>query len=791
MIMVRCRELYRRSAPLRQSSQRLSILPVAVGVVELALGCLLLARPDAPGGPLYPDLLRRLSRAGTFFVAGGIFTLLSLAVRSRRLGAIQAGLTLIGALPLAVVAVFTARSGVWTGSIVNAVLVLGVLADAVRPARAGDGLGDRILTLAAVMATAALAFGVMALGAPHLLHPASYRVILDHRPLFGASMVAASALLVLGWLVPRLRAGMQVAAALPFWGLAAGFAAVRGWSGVVLYALLGSFLAVEPVLSGLLEGRAAERTRQPQSVSDYEFATEAVAWGFALLVALVGSADSLPERRLGLSVVAFTTSIFTVIWFHLRRVGEANPRSTVIASAVYSFLGVLFVELTGGALSPYFFVYFLPIIALAWTRTPHTIVVPLSIPLAALLAEIGLALRGGLGSAEAILFMAVPRSAGLLLIAGFAFLLARRNLETRRRVSEARRQLEAVLTHMGEGLVTTDPQGRVTLCNPAAAEFVGCTPEHAHGRLLSEVLPLRKADGTAIGSGGHPLYRALAGQRVAWERLVLERPQGALPLVVTVTPLAGPNDARGAIMLLRDARAQAEIDRVRDDFLFIASHELRTPLTVMKGNLEMALESSPAPALRGSLAAALGSTTRLIRLVNDFLDAARLEHGQVSLRLEDERLPGLVRQAVETFRSDADRKGLTLTYRAVDDLPPIRMDVERTLQILINLVGNSVRYTQHGEIEIWHEVDGRFVETLVRDSGIGIAPEHHDRLFTRFGQIERGLTRTAGGSGLGLYISRKLAEQMGGTVVLKASAPGQGSTFALRLPAAGVPASAR
>ncbi|MGQ0549144.1 MAG: sensor histidine kinase [Armatimonadota bacterium] len=715
--------------------------------------------------------------------------LLSLATRSRRPGVIPAGLALLGTAPLLIVVAFTAKAGVWTGSIVNAVLAVGVLADTRwRPARKPEW---PVSTLALVLAIIAVAFAALALAAPHLVHVSSYRVLLSRPTLFIAGMLIVPVALGIGWIAPRFRALTQVAAALPFWGLAAGFAAVRGWSGAVLYGLLGGFLAAEPVLSRLIERRAAERQEQSDWASAYEFATEAVAWGLVLLIGLVTSIDTVPERRLGQAVIALCTSVFTTIWYHFVPVRHTGSRHTIIATAVYSFLGVLLVQLTGGAQSPYFYAYFLPIIALAWTQIPHMIVIPLSIPLAALITEIVGGVRTDpLGAGEA-LFVAVPRVAGLLFIAGFTYILARRNLENGNRVLEARRQFEAVLTHMAEGLVTIDEAGRVTLCNPAAVELIGFSSHEMRGRLLVEVLPVRQTDGAKLPPEAHPAQRALTGQRVASERLIVERPDGVRTLAVSATPLAGVNGGRGAIVMLRDSKAEVEMERMRDDFLFIASHELRTPLTVMKGNLEMALEASPSPVLRRALEDALGSTARLIRMVNDFLDAARLEHGAVSLRLEDEQLPALVQQAVETLQPDAARKGLTITYRAPRGLPAVRMDVERTMQILLNLIGNGIRYTQHGGLDINHALDGGVLETIIRDTGIGIAPEHHSRLFSRFGQVERGLTRASGGSGLGLYISRKLAEQMGGTVVLKASAPGQGSAFALRLPVASVAAAVR
>ncbi|MGH2406168.1 MAG: PAS domain-containing protein, partial [bacterium] len=577
-----------------------------MGVFELALGCLLLARPDASGGPAYPDLLRKLSRAGTLFVAGGIFALLSVATRSRRSGVIPAGLALLGTAPLLVVVAFAAKTGVWTGAIVNTVITLGVLADAAR--RDGQDSERPVSSLAVVLGIIALAFAAMALGAPHLFHASSYRVVLGRPMLFIAGMLIVPVALAIGWIAPRFRALTHVAAALPFWGLAIGFAAVRGWSGTVLYGLLGGFLAAEPALSRLMERKAAERRLQSGWSSAFEFTTEAAAWGFTLLVGLVASIDAMPERRLGQSILALCTSVFTVVWYHFMPVGNSGPRRTMIATSVYSLLGVALVQLTDGARSPYYFVYFMPIIALAWTQNPQTIVIPLSIPLAALLVEGVLSVRVSTAGVSPVLFITIPRLAGLLLIAGFAYILARRNLENSHRIREARRQFEAVLTHMAEGLVTIDEAGRVTLCNPAAVALIGSPSDDMRGRFLAEVLPVRQADGAVLPPEAHPVRRALAGQRVTSERLMVDRADGTRTLAVSATPLAGVNGARGAIVMLRDSKGEVEMERMRDDFFFIASHELRTPLTVMRGNLEMALEAAPPPALQRPLQEALGST---------------------------------------------------------------------------------------------------------------------------------------------------------------------------------------
>jgi signal transduction histidine kinase len=671
-------------------------------------------------------------------------------------------------------------------------LILGLFVDVMRQPALSAGPGRRPATFSAVMAAAAVAVGALVLVAPQSLRDPQFRIIQPYLLHLGASMLAAAVLLVLGWLRPRFQAAARVVAALPFLAIAASLAVSRVWGPMLVYGALGGFLAVEGVLARLLDHRATERESQPRSITDYEFATEGVIWGFALLVALVSSAHPLPDHRLGLSLLALFISAFTVVWFHLLPVGDSGRGRNVVAAGIYSFFGVILISLTGGVRSPYFFVYFLPIVALAWTHAPRTVVVPLAIPLVAGFIERVLALIGGRLGVYDVLMPAVPPAAGLLLVSGFTYQMARRNTEMRRRAREAHRQLEAVLTHMEEGLVATDSDGRVTICNPVARTLLGGKTDDCIGQLLTEMLPLSRTDGSPLLARDHPVRCVLSGQRIPPERFMTNSQNGSRTLAVAATPLFGVNGRQGAIVMLRDARAEIEMERMRDDFFHIASHELRTPLTVMKGNLEMVLEASPPEPLRAPIREALNSTGRLIRMVNDFLDAARLEHGEVSMRLEDGLLPDLVRQALETLRPEAERKGLTLTYHQIDGLPPVRMDMERALQILLNLIGNAVRYTRQGGVEITHATAGRSVETLVRDTGLGIASENRDRLFTRFGQLERGLTRATGGSGLGLYISRKLAEQMGGTVVLKESALGKGSTFALQLPAAaGVPAHVR
>ena len=768
---------------LERSHPQPSALPLVAGLLLFVVAWISLLSPQAYATAPYPQLIRQAAQMKAFLLSSGVFLFVAYAAKMRRDGWLPIALAAIGTAPYWVTAALAYTSTAWVTFAVVAVVAGGVLADIVRPWRHEEQPARRIPTLTAVMAVLGLALGTIALILPDPFKLPPDALLRAHLRPLAAALLASSVVLAAGCVWPRFEKTSQMVGAAPLVTLAGGFVLLGRWPSVFLYGTLALALACEAILFGFLRHRSMQRDAQPPSVSQFEMATEGVAWGFTLLTTLVASVTPDGSQHVTLSVVMTVTCLFTAAFYHLVPIGSAGLTRTVFASGVYSFMVAVLVQATGSERSPYFFVSFLPILPLAWTQAPQTIIVPLAIPMGALIIGLVLeAVRGQILPLE-VLTEGLPRVAGLLLVSGFTYLLAKRNLQSRNRIWQAHRSLETVLTSMGEGLVATDESGRITLCNPAAASILGLTPRDIIGESLTTVLPLRREDGTPVSQNTHPMWRALAGHQVPPARFVIAG-QASLPAAVAATPLGGTNGNHGAIILLRDARAESEVERMREDFFNIASHELRTPLTVIKGNLEMALEEAPAPSLQATIQEALSSTGRLIRMVNDFLDAARLDHGSVSMRIETGDISALVHQAVETMRPDAERKGLTITYHRLPNLPPARLDAERVLQILINLIGNSVRYTQTGTIEISHAVDGKDVETLVKDTGIGIPAEHHDRLFLRFGQVERGLRRGGGGSGLGLYISRKLAEQMGGTVVLKESVPGQGSVFALRLPVA-------
>jgi signal transduction histidine kinase len=241
---------------------------------------------------------------------------------------------------------------------------------------------------------------------------------------------------------------------------------------------------------------------------------------------------------------------------------------------------------------------------------------------------------------------------------------------------------------------------------------------------------------------------------------------------------------------LDQARREAEeANRLKSLFLANVSHELRTPLTGILGSLDLVLGEvceTPAEA-RQFLGLAREAGQRLLRLINDLLDLARIEAGHLHMDLQVLDLAPVVAEASGLCRPAAEAKRLQLRLA----LPPagpllVWADPDRLTQIILNLVGNAIKFTESGEVRVAAVADPQAgqVEIRVEDTGIGIAPALQAQLFQPFVQADSSSTRKYGGTGLGLAISRRLAELMQGGLTLHSDGLGTGSTFRLSLPLA-------
>lgn len=232
-----------------------------------------------------------------------------------------------------------------------------------------------------------------------------------------------------------------------------------------------------------------------------------------------------------------------------------------------------------------------------------------------------------------------------------------------------------------------------------------------------------------------------------------------------------------------------ELDQLKDDFVSIASHELRTPMTAIRSYAWLALNKPDVPLtakLKKYLERTLISTERLINLVNDMLNISRIESGRVEIVPEPFDIIRFVDDVIEEVEAKASEKDLSVEVQKTP-LPTVFADPDKVHQVLLNLVGNSLKFTpEKGKIVISFFSDGKTVDVSISDNGVGIEVDDMARLFTKFGRLDNSYVAaaTSGGTGLGLYICKMLIEKMGGRIWARSEGKGRGACFTFTLPVA-------
>lgn len=348
---------------------------------------------------------------------------------------------------------------------------------------------------------------------------------------------------------------------------------------------------------------------------------------------------------------------------------------------------------------------------------------------------------------------------------------------------------EAILASIGEGILGTDKEGKILVMNKAAQNLLGWQLKEVLGKSIYDFVPMETEKGEPIQDTERPMTKALAtGNRISGVYYYHRRDKSKFPVGVTVTPIFLANDLIGVIEVFRDVAKEQEIEKLKDEFVSIASHELRTPMTAIKGLVSMMLDGDYGEVsgnLKEPLTDITTSTNRLINLVNDLLNVSRIEAGRVKFKLANIELSVSVHQVISILQPLTKQKGITL---AVGQIPSITVqaDADKVTQILNNIVGNAIKFSDSGSIMVSARVkeEKEMVYIFITDTGIGISQEGQGKLFGRFEQIHSQTNGRPPGTGLGLYISRELARKMGGDLWIERSEVGKGTTFGYSLPLA-------
>ncbi|MEW6445594.1 MAG: response regulator [Pseudomonadota bacterium] len=391
---------------------------------------------------------------------------------------------------------------------------------------------------------------------------------------------------------------------------------------------------------------------------------------------------------------------------------------------------------------------------------------------------------------------------GLLLIAAFVWMKHRQS-SVRIRLQEEQDRLRTVTETMVEGLFMQDMDGRITYFNPAMHDMLGFSPGRLVGAVAHDLIHVHNEGGHSVPLDECPIRaKTILGEVFHGADELFRTAEGALlPVEVTSAPIVQRGRVIGSVTVFRDiterkkteqalhdARTSAEhTAQLKSDFLANMSHEIRTPLNGVLGMLSLALDTKLTAEQREYLQIAFNSGDTLLALLNDILDLSKMEAGRMQVEATELDLYPAVEDVAKLFAASAQEKGIELTVFVDPSLPHwVIGDPVRLRQVITNLASNAIKFTERGEVIVHARAENEDEQTIwvrfeVRDSGIGISSEARARIFEAFGQADSSTTRKFGGTGLGLTLSRRLVELMGGVLDLD-STPGRGSTFWFTLP---------
>jgi PAS domain S-box-containing protein len=371
-------------------------------------------------------------------------------------------------------------------------------------------------------------------------------------------------------------------------------------------------------------------------------------------------------------------------------------------------------------------------------------------------------------------------------------------------LADTKLRFEVIINNIEDGVILIDAQGVIQLFNPGASTISGWPVDEATGIDIHNVMKLLDAKGEVLAPATSAFTTVFTSGQTIHDNtaVLLTRDKKQMPINLSLTPLL--DEAKlitAAVAVFRDVSQQRAEEKQRGDFISTASHEMRTPVAAIEGYLALALNDKVATIdnrARDYLEKAHTSTQHLGQLFQDLLTSAKAEDGRLTSHPAPVELGSFLESLTNDLRFAAEKKGLFMDFvsgnsntinarvseggeRVIRPLYYVYVDPDRLREVITNLFDNAVKYTPEGKVTIGLTGNDQVVQCSVQDTGPGIPADDLPHLFQKFYRVDNSATRTIGGTGLGLFICRKIVELYGGRIWVESEVD-KGSSFYINLP---------
>ncbi len=346
-------------------------------------------------------------------------------------------------------------------------------------------------------------------------------------------------------------------------------------------------------------------------------------------------------------------------------------------------------------------------------------------------------------------------------------------------------RLNSLINSMGDGVVAIDEEQKVAIYNGAALNILDINSSIT-GKLVSSILPLIDKNNQPIN-----ISRLINDVKVPYSNrdFKLQYPdKSTINLYLSIAPVRlgyGQQGTKGHVVLMRDITREKSLEEERDEFISVTSHELRTPIAIAEGNISNAQvvveKGGDMKTVAETLRQAHDQIVFLSQMINDLSTLSRAERGKLTLDPESINVHELISDLVKNYQPDADKKHLELKTDLDPHLELLRSSKLYVREVLQNFITNAIKYTQTGSVTIGAHVDPKGVRFTVADTGIGISRNDQAKVFEKFFRSEDYRTRENNGTGLGLYVTLKLAHIIHAEISMQ-SELNKGSTFTIKIP---------